>query len=57
MRLRRDSVLWLGAFLGILPMIPALSTISLAGASADAAASQKPNVLFVVFDDLNTRLG
>jgi iduronate 2-sulfatase len=38
-------------------MIPALYTISLAGATADAAASHKPNVLFVVFDDLNTRLG
>ena len=41
--------------------LPILAALLLAGVStmhaADAASSKKPSVLFVVFDDLNNRLG
>ena len=41
----------------ILTSIIALLLVPLDALDADDSAAKKPNVLFVVFDDLNNRLG
>ena len=41
----------------ILTLLTALLVAPLAGLDAADGPAKKPNVLFVVFDDLNNRLG